>query len=69
MRYAVLNSFAVTGRRVPDFRNTGLAGMPTDITADNLIRAAANGTRPFVALPADFSAAMDAITHPILSPY
>jgi hypothetical protein len=42
--------------------------MPTDITADNLIRAAANGAIPFMAHPADkFSAAMDAYTYPFLA--
>jgi hypothetical protein len=42
--------------------------MPTsDIRADNLIRAVANGVVPFMSQPADrFSAAMDAATYPIL---
>jgi hypothetical protein len=42
--------------------------MPTsDITADNLMRAVANGVVPFVSHPADkVSAAMEALTYPVL---
>jgi hypothetical protein len=42
--------------------------MPTsEITADDLIRALANGVVPFMSHPADrFSATMDAFTYPVL---